>query len=207
MPTPRRSDARRNRAAILRVAGEALTSGTEPPPLPEIARRAGVGQATVYRHFSDRRTLAVEVMRDQLAALDALIAADGDPAAFASVLHVVLSAQAAGRPLVALLRELPEADQRAHAERLVGRLAEPLRRAQAAGAARDDVEAGDLVLLLAMVEAAVETAGGDPAAVARTITTLVAGVCPAFDVSRAAAAARCRSSGGEPWRSKVSPRW
>jgi AcrR family transcriptional regulator len=178
MPTSRRSDARRNRAAILRAAGEALTSGTEPTPLPEIARLAGVGQATVYRHFSDRRTLAVEVMRSQLAGLDCLIAADDAPAAFASVLRTVLSAQAEGRPLVALLRELPEEKQRAHAERLVGRLAEPLRQAKAAGVARDDVEPADLLLLLAMVEAAVEAAGADKAAIERSIATLVAGVCP-----------------------------
>jgi len=95
MPTPRRSDARRNRAAILRVAGEALTSGTEPTPLPEIARRAGVGQATVYRHFSDRRTLAVEVMRTQVEGLDCLIVQDLFLTPTAELATVVLPASAA----------------------------------------------------------------------------------------------------------------
>jgi AcrR family transcriptional regulator len=183
VPTPRRSDARRNRTAILRAADEVLTRGDEPPPLPEIARLAGVGPATVYRHFSDRRTLAVAVMREQLAALQGLVDAYADdPAGFREVLRVVLTSQATMRPLVALLNGLPVRERRRNAGRLVDALREPLRRAQAAGLVRPELEAGDLVTVFAMVEAAVAQVGESPdreEALARAIGVLVDGVCAA----------------------------
>ena len=185
MPSPKRSDARRNRGAILRAAGEALTTGTTPPPLPEIARRAGVAQATVYRHFSDRGTLAVAVMRERLEALSGLVdEVAGDPAAFRELLRTVLTSQAEMRPLVSLLCELPPRERRRHAARLVAALRVPLRRAQAAGLVRPDLEPGDLTLLFGMLESAVATAerrdpAGRDAAVARVVATIVDGVCPA----------------------------
>jgi AcrR family transcriptional regulator len=187
VPTPQRSDARRNRDAILRAADEVLTRGEAPPPLPEIARMAGVGQATVYRHFSDRRTLAVAVMREQLAALSRLVdELCDDPAGFRDVLRVVLTSQSAMRPLVAILSELPPRDRRRNADRLVRALEQPLRRAQAAGLVRPDLEPGDLKLLFAMLEAAVRTVDvADPArreaALSRMVETLVDGVCPGPD--------------------------
>jgi AcrR family transcriptional regulator len=184
VPTPQRSDARRNRTAILRAADEALTRGDSPPPLPEIARLAGVGQATVYRHFSDRRTLAVAVMRQQLANLACLVEHVGDdPAAFRELLRVVLTSQAEMRPLVAILTELPPDEQRRYADRMLAALLPAFRRGQAAGVVRPDLEPGDLATLLAMVEAAVaevehRDAAGRPAALARVVATLVDGVCP-----------------------------
>jgi AcrR family transcriptional regulator len=58
----RRSDARRNRDHILQVAHNAFTeSGTT--SLNEIAKRAGVGPGTLYRHFPNRETLILAVYR------------------------------------------------------------------------------------------------------------------------------------------------
>jgi AcrR family transcriptional regulator len=196
VPTPQRSDARRNRDAILRAADEVLTRGESPPPLPEIARLAGVGQATVYRHFSDRRTLAVAVMREQLAALSRLVDELCDePAGFRDVLRVVLMSQAEMRPLVAILSGLPQRERRRNADRLVRALERPLRQAQAAGLVRPDLEPGDLKLVLAMMEAAVNTvAVAEPArreaALARMVDTLVDGVCPGAEDTTE----RCRSA-------------
>jgi AcrR family transcriptional regulator len=184
--TPARSDARRNRTAILLAADAAFTQGEAPLPLPEIARRAGVGRATVYRHFSDRRALAMAVMRRQLAALTCLVEEHADdPAAFRLVLTTVLSAQAAMRPLVALLSELPPREQQRNATRLVGALRGSLARAQAAGHARPDLEPADLATVFAMLEAALAVVpDADPrdperrdAAVQRAISVLVDGVC------------------------------
>jgi AcrR family transcriptional regulator len=184
VPTPRRRDARRNRSEILRVADAALTRGTDPTPLPEIARLAGVGRATVYRHFPDRGGLAMAVAGEQFAGLGRLVEdRAGDPAAFREVLAVVLGAQATMRPLVTLLRELSPADRQRNAGRLVDALTPALRDAQAAGLARDDLEPGDLRVVFAMLEAAVATAAELPdaereAVVDRAIRTLVDGVCP-----------------------------
>src|SRR3954468_5571681 len=58
----RRRDAQRNRTAILRAACEVMTSQRPVVGMPEIARRAGIGQATLYRHFPDRSALAAGVI-------------------------------------------------------------------------------------------------------------------------------------------------
>jgi AcrR family transcriptional regulator len=159
VPAPRRSDARRNRAAILRAAGEAFTRGRGAVAVQHIARLAGVSQATVYRHFPDRRALAVAVMEEQLAALGRLVAAcAADPTAFRPLLDAVLRTQASMRPLVALVRELPAAEQRRYADQLVAVLDGPWRRSQAVHHLRRDVEPADLLLVLAMLEGAAERA-------------------------------------------------
>jgi AcrR family transcriptional regulator len=68
---PLRSHARRNRARILEVALVELSRAPD-VPLSVIAKKAGVGQATFYRHFLDRETLVLAVFRDEMARLAAL---------------------------------------------------------------------------------------------------------------------------------------
>jgi AcrR family transcriptional regulator len=104
---PRRTDALRNREAILRVADEAFTEGTDAVPLDEIARRAGLGRATVYRHFPDRASLAVAVAAQQMVPLKRASAAPAWAAcAFRDVLYAVFSTQVSMRALTAAMREL-----------------------------------------------------------------------------------------------------
>jgi AcrR family transcriptional regulator len=54
---PRRSDAEQNRAKILIAAREAFADATGDVSMAEVSRRAGVGMATLYRNFGDRREL------------------------------------------------------------------------------------------------------------------------------------------------------
>lgn len=61
-----RSDARDNRERILAVARAAFAVGGLDVPLREIARRAEVGVATVYRHFATKEALLAEVFADQM---------------------------------------------------------------------------------------------------------------------------------------------
>jgi AcrR family transcriptional regulator len=66
---PQRSDARRNQGALLDAAAAVfVTSGVE-APLRDIAARAGVGTATIYRHFPTRADLIVAVYRHQVETL------------------------------------------------------------------------------------------------------------------------------------------
>ncbi|MGA5584060.1 TetR/AcrR family transcriptional regulator [Streptomyces thermodiastaticus] len=68
MTSPRstlRADAQRNRKQLIAAAAEAFASG-HPISLDAIARRAGVGNATLYRHFPTREDLIEEVYRDQI---------------------------------------------------------------------------------------------------------------------------------------------
>src|SRR5947209_9193685 len=54
---PKRADARRNYEKVLAAAREAFAEGGEATSLEEIARRAGVGIGTLYRHFPSRQAL------------------------------------------------------------------------------------------------------------------------------------------------------
>lgn len=76
-----RSDARRNRELLLSSAVEAFTSTEGPVSLDAIARRAGVGIGTLYRHFPTREALVEAVYRAELAevaASAATIASEAD---------------------------------------------------------------------------------------------------------------------------------
>jgi AcrR family transcriptional regulator len=57
LPRPKRADARRNYDKVLAAAREAFAEGGESTALEEIARRAGVGIGTLYRHFPTRQAL------------------------------------------------------------------------------------------------------------------------------------------------------
>jgi AcrR family transcriptional regulator len=60
---PKRSDAERNRSKIIAVARTAFAEPGAPPSMAEIARRAGVGMATLYRNFPNRLELVEELFR------------------------------------------------------------------------------------------------------------------------------------------------
>lgn len=62
---PLRSDAQRNRERILEVALEELTRSAG-VPLSAIAKKAGVGQGTFYRHFPSREALVLEIYRHEM---------------------------------------------------------------------------------------------------------------------------------------------
>ncbi|MEV0648047.1 helix-turn-helix domain-containing protein [Phytomonospora sp. NPDC050363] len=63
-----RSDARRNQETLLAAAAEAFVDGGVDVPIRDIAARAGVGTATIYRHFPTRADLVIAVYRHQVEA-------------------------------------------------------------------------------------------------------------------------------------------
>src|SRR4051794_35820186 len=63
---PLRADAARNRARVLEVAYETFAAEGLGVPIDEIARRAGVGAGTVYRHFATKEELYSAVVEDRL---------------------------------------------------------------------------------------------------------------------------------------------
>lgn len=60
-----RADARRNRARILEAARELFASAEPDVQIDDVARRAGVGVGTVYRHFPDKEALMGELVRER----------------------------------------------------------------------------------------------------------------------------------------------
>ncbi len=80
---PRRADARRNEVTLLEAAAAVFVASGVEAPIRDIAAEAGVGTATIYRHFPTRADLIVAVYRHQVEALaeagPALLAAGEDP--------------------------------------------------------------------------------------------------------------------------------
>ena len=157
VPTaPRRSDALRNRERVIAAAREVFAERGIDACVPEVARRAGVGKATVYRSFPTREHLVAAVVVHRLEWFEACARdglADPDPAAgLAAFMLGAARRAAADRSLseaIALVSEMPgviEAQTRVRTA--LGAL---LRAAQDAGAVRDDVGVHDVKLLLSGV--------------------------------------------------------
>jgi AcrR family transcriptional regulator len=66
---PKRADARRNEEALLDAAAAVFVSSGVEAPIRDIATKAGVGTATIYRHFPTRADLIIAVYRHQVEAL------------------------------------------------------------------------------------------------------------------------------------------
>src|SRR5918912_2569051 len=95
-----RADARRNRDQLLAAARDTFVEHGLDAPLDDIARRAGVGIATLYRRFPDRsalqRAVAVDVLRR--IGQEAAAALDEEPDAFSALsryMHRALDARVA----------------------------------------------------------------------------------------------------------------
>jgi AcrR family transcriptional regulator len=184
----RRKDAQRNRDAILAAARE-LFADCADVPMYEVARQAGVGQATLYRNFPDRRNLAAAIMIEHMETTERLAAEHaGDPDAFFVLLRNVVETMARFHPLGELAREDAclgsELDRRRR--RLAELMNEPLRAAKAAGTLRRDLTVDDVFLVLSMVKGAVERADG-PAARAAAATRSLALVLDGLTMSPARA--------------------
>jgi AcrR family transcriptional regulator len=149
-----RADAARNRQALIEAARVIYGQRGLDAPLDDIARGAGVGNATLYRHFPTRCALASAVFADTLHRI--LDAADealqiSDPwNGFATHVRFLCGMQAADRGLADLLTteftaapELERLRRRAHAAFM--RLA---RRARDSGQLREDFVAEDILVLL-----------------------------------------------------------
>ncbi len=154
---PQRADARRNFDALIAAAREVFSDDGSNASLEEIARRAGVGIGTLYRNFPTREALLEAVYVEEVQALGR--AADGvlelEPwDALETWLYRFLEYLRTKRALVEGLNKTSEVMTvcRAAMYEAGGPV---LARAQAAGAARDDVTIEDAVRMLAGVSAVV----------------------------------------------------
>jgi AcrR family transcriptional regulator len=149
-----RIDARYNRERILKAAREVYTAHGTDVPVTAIARRAGVGVATLYRRFPTRASLVTEAFSGQLALCVAVFDEaldDPDPwRGFCSVIEKVCAMQACDRGFTtAFLSEFPDnaefGRERARVEEALAQLA---RRAKDTGKLRADFDISDITLLL-----------------------------------------------------------
>lgn len=177
-----RADAARNRAAIVEAAREVFAEHGLDAPLDDIARRAGTGNATLYRRFPTRGDLIAAVFAEGMAEhLDAVQAALVDPDpwhGFASYVKAAGAMQARDRGIADLVTmdvaTAPEIERlRSRAFDGLVRLVE---RARSAGVLRADFTTEDVVILLMANAGVIERAHGVTAdASARLIHVLLDG--------------------------------
>jgi AcrR family transcriptional regulator len=74
-----RADARRNHELLVLAAREVFAEQGSDAPMEAVARRAGVGNATMYRHFATRHDLLLAVYADDIAVLCAQAHRQADP--------------------------------------------------------------------------------------------------------------------------------
>jgi AcrR family transcriptional regulator len=165
-----RADARRNRERLLAAGRAAFASGREtgqPVTLEQVARQAGVGIGTLYRHFPTREALVEALYREEVEQLcaraDTLLARMPPDLALRAWMDCFADYVAAKREMGDALRALIDTGVVTAAksrERLAGALRRLLEAGADDGTLRAGLRAEDLVTAIVGVVLATETAGG-----------------------------------------------
>jgi len=153
-----RTDAARNRERILAAAREMLVEQGRDVPLDDIARRAGVGNATLYRHFPDRhallRAVLLYVMTRTADFAETVAAEETDPfTALCSFAHAALDERAAAICGLFPAGERPEVTPEMYVEyaRFQTALERLMARAREAGQLRPDVTQLDFMIAVSQL--------------------------------------------------------
>jgi AcrR family transcriptional regulator len=178
-----RADARRNYELLLAAAGAAFAEHGVEASLEDVARRAGVGIGTLYRHFPTRQALAQAVYRAQIEAICAqaeqLLTASSPGEALATWLQSLVDFGATKRGLAEFLKASMQDDGSSltwskDAMRSSGGAL--LARAQQAGVVRPDIEIGDLLRLAHAISWASESTPEGTAGANRCLSLLMDGL-------------------------------
>ena len=149
-----RADARRNREMLLASAAELVEERGADVPLDLIAKSAGVGSATLYRHFPDRtsllRAIAMQVISATAEAAESALAEEPDSyAALARYLREALKIRVGWvMPAIAAAVRSDDGELASVRQRSLTAVTRLIANAQRDGAIRPDVTFGDLSLML-----------------------------------------------------------
>jgi AcrR family transcriptional regulator len=167
-PRPLRADARRNRERILAAATAAFAADGLSVPLDEIARQAGVGPGTLYRHFPAKEALWEAVLHDRLQGLadeaEALNRAADPGEALLGFIDRLVAEAAPKRDLADALASAGtdvSATLAATAARLREALGALLAAAQRSGSIRGDIGLAELMAILSGILFALRGRPGD----------------------------------------------
>lgn len=184
-PRRLRADAARNRARLLQVAYDTFAAEGLSVPIDEIARRAGLGAGTVYRHFPTKESLYRAIVADRVQRIvdtaRALLAADDPGQALHTFLILMVEQGANDQGMVDALagigfdiaRAAPDAERS-----FLDALGELLARAQQAGTVRADIDVQDVKTLLVGCQA-MQRYSGDSQQTRRMMQVLTDGLANA----------------------------
>ncbi|WP_418952439.1 TetR/AcrR family transcriptional regulator [Streptomyces albireticuli] len=182
-PRPMRADARRNYERLLAEARTAFTAHGTDASLEDIARRAGVGIGTLYRHFPNRTALMSAVFQGEVDGLltrsRELLASPEPCRALVDWLRAIVAHASTYRGLSRALMAAQTDEASA-----LSRCSLPMReagsrllgRAQQAGAVRADVGISDLMQLTNAISLAVEQSPDDPELADRLLMLTLSGL-------------------------------
>ena len=183
----KRADARRNYERLMSAAAAAFAEhGADDVSLEEIARRAGVGIGTLYRHFPARQALLEAVYKDQVDGLDTLgaklLTSESPGAALGDWMRAFVAFGRTKRSLSsALVETIGKNSELMSACSMIlrGRTDELLSRAQAAGEARPEVRYTDIFRLAHGLIMATEGEQSDPEQPERLLSLVIGSVLTA----------------------------
>jgi AcrR family transcriptional regulator len=179
---PLRADARRNREKVLEAARSVFSQQGREAQMDDVARAAGVGVGTVYRHFPTKEALIEALM---LAAFESIAEAAEealeveDPwEAFTSVLWQGAQTMAGDRALSEVFASIPGATESVMpaVAGLTETMTKIIERAQAAGALRDDLIVDDIPMVMCGIGSATKKEHRCPDAWRRHLSIVLDGM-------------------------------
>jgi AcrR family transcriptional regulator len=174
-----RADAARNLELILEAAEEAFAEKGQEACVADIATRAGVGQATIFRRFETKDDLIAAVFERKISKIaEAAEAAGRKRSAWdglMSFMAVVTEMQARDRGVFESFGERMKAQPefKAQKQEMMGKIEDLVARAKAEGALRDDIDMEDIH---ALTSAAAAAGGGSPRAWKRYLAVITDGM-------------------------------
>lgn len=154
-----------NRQALIDAAREVFADDGYSAPLSSVARRAGVGQGSLYRHFPDRVSLAIAVFDDNITELEAV--ADRPETTLDVLFDAVVEQVLVSTAMIDMILGDRDDPRVAHlGDRMLAVVSEVADRARAAGRLREGLGADDVFLAVSMIASVLASA---PAALRRDV--------------------------------------
>ncbi|MGW4771782.1 TetR/AcrR family transcriptional regulator [Nocardia sp. NPDC004278] len=182
---PMRADARRNYERLLTAARAVYAEHGLDASLDDIARRAGVGNATLYRHFSTREALLDAVHQDEIEALCTAaeqLGTESEPGAALTIwLRSLIGQGSTSRGLLAALTaalSMGGSDMSWCREAIITAATTLLSRAQRAGVVRADITAAQLLKLVNAIAFVTERDPDNATRADQLLTLMMEGIYP-----------------------------
>jgi AcrR family transcriptional regulator len=161
---PQRKDAARNRELLIAAARDVFARRGIEASLDDVARHAGVGVGTAYRHFANKYELLSAIMAqsidDFVAAIESTLDIEDPWAALVAFFEAGLTVQTRDRGLREVLSGVHDAETMTGVQdRLFGPIDTLLKRAKKADVVRKDLKTSDLGMIVTMICSIADVAG------------------------------------------------
>lgn len=172
-----RGDALENREELLISAKKAFATYGPEASLSKIAQNAGLSRATLYRNFSDRKTLILTVLEQNINILERQAEElAGTEKAFVELLRLVLNQQIEFQPLVSFLDDSVAKHLR---QRVIKAFEQPIQEAKSSGRLKPSFYTKDVLLIIDMLGGVLSTSDSQKqkAQAKKALSFLLDGIC------------------------------